>query len=30
VMAKKSKYHKFDEDFKQGAVALVLETGLWI
>ena len=26
-MARKSKYQKFDEDFKQGAVALVLETG---
>ncbi len=26
-MARKSKYAKFDEDFKQGAVALVLETG---
>jgi transposase len=26
-MARQSKYQKFDEDFKQGAVALVLETG---
>jgi transposase len=26
-MARKSKYRKFDEDFKQGAVALVFETG---
>ena len=26
-MARESKYAKFDEDFKQGAVRLVLETG---
>ena len=26
-MAKKSKYQKFDQDFKQGAVQLVFETG---
>jgi len=26
-MARKTRYQKFDEDFKQGAVALVLETG---
>jgi transposase len=26
-MARQSRYQKFDEDFKQGAVALVLETG---
>ena len=26
-MARKSKYQKFDEDFKQGAVRLVFETG---
>ena len=26
-MARKSKYAKYEEDFKQGAVALVLETG---
>lgn len=27
AMARKSRYAKFDGDFKQGAVALVLETG---
>jgi transposase len=26
-MARKSRYQKFDEDFKQGAVQLVFETG---